>query len=83
MKTIVSNASNLSKYIFDDSATVTVNADNIVTPDFIIGDLNSSNATLHSSVTPPDDWAGDKYTFDGTSWTLNPDWADPALEDGQ
>lgn len=83
MKTITENGTNLSKFIFEEGVSVTISADNIVTPSFIINDLNSSNATMHLNVTPPDDWIGNKYTFDGTTWTLNPDWTEPEAEDGQ
>ena len=80
MKTIVENATSLSKYLLDDTEVVVLNEDNIVVgdpPKFIIGDLNASTATVYEGVTAPADWAGNKYTFDGTDWTLNPDWADP------
>ena len=80
MKTIVENATSLSKYLFDDTEVVVLNEDNIVVgdpPKFIIGDLNGSTVTVYENVNAPDDWTGNKYTFDGTDWTLNPDWADP------
>ena len=84
MKTIVETATGLSKYLLDDSVTITASSDHIVVGDpsqFIIGDLNSSNATITESVTnAPSDWTGNKYTFDGTTWTLNPDWVDPDAE---
>lgn len=81
MKTIVENATNLSKYLLDDAEVVVLNNDNIVVGDpanFIIGDLNASTATVYEDVTAPNDWTGNKYTFDGSDWTLNPDWIDPA-----
>jgi len=86
MKTIVETATGLSKYLLADDVTIVSNADNIVVGDpaqFIIGDLNSGNVTITENVTnAPSDWSGNKYTFDGTTWTLNPDWVDPAtLED--
>ena len=86
MKTIVETASGLSKYLLADDVTIVSNADNIVVGDpaqFIIGDLNSGNVTITENVTnSPEDWSGNKYFFDGTTWTLNPDWVDPAtLED--
>ena len=28
---------------------------------------------------PSETWAGNKYMFDGTTWTANPDWKDPAV----
>ena len=86
MKTIVETATGLSKYLLADDVTIVSNADNIVVGDpaqFIIGDLNSGNVTITENVTnSPADWSGNKYTFDGTTWTLNPDWVDPTtLED--
>ena len=82
MKTITENSTNLSKYIFEDSDAIEVNANNIAAPGFIIGDLNVGNATLHESVTPPDDWAGNKYFYDGSTWTLNPNWVEFVVEEG-
>jgi hypothetical protein len=48
-------------------------------PDFYIGDMHSGNATLHESVTPPDDWQGNRYTFNGSAWTEVADWVDPKV----
>ncbi len=85
MKTIVETSSGLSKYLLADDVTITATADNITVGDpaqFIIGDLNSTTVTVTDNVTnAPDDWTGNKYTFDGTTWTLNPDWVDPTLDD--
>ena len=81
MKTIVETSTGLSKYLLADDVTITATADNITVGDpaqFIIGDLNSSNTTITENVTnAPEDWSGNKYTFDGTTWTLNPNWVDP------
>jgi len=81
MKTIVETSTGLSKYLLDDDVTIVSNADNIVVGDpaqFIIGDLNSGTVTITENVTnAPADWSGNKYTFDGTTWTLNPNWVDP------
>ena len=85
MKTIVETATGLSKYLLADDVAIVSNADNIVVGDpakFIIGDLNSTTVTITENVTnSPEDWSGNKYFFDGTTWTLNPDWVDPTLED--
>jgi len=85
MKTIVETSSGLSKYLLADDVTITATADNITVGDpaqFIIGDLNSTTVTVTDNVTnAPDDWTGNKYLFDGTTWTLNPDWVDPTLDD--
>jgi len=77
MQTITFNNTNKSAYIFEDADALTATAESITTPNFIIGDLNSSNATIHTGVTPPEDWQGGKYLFDGTSWTTNENWTDP------
>jgi len=86
MKTITENNTKLSKYLFEDSKAVAMDSDKITvgdvsSPDFYIADLNSSNATLTENVTnAPSDWTGNKYTFDGTTWTQSPDWVDPNAE---
>jgi len=85
MKTIVETSSGLSKYLLADDVTITATAENITVGDpaqFIIGDLNSTTVTVTDNVTnAPADWTGNKYFFDGTTWTLNPNWVDPTLED--
>ena len=85
MKTIVETSSGLSKYLLADDVTIVATAENITVGDpaqFIIGDLNSTTVTVTDNVTnAPDDWTGNKYFFDGTTWTLNPDWVDPTLDD--
>ena len=84
MKTIVETSTSLSKYLLDDDVTITATATEITVGDpaqFIIGDLNTGNATITENVTDaPADWAGNKYTYDGTTWTQNPDWVDPEAE---
>lgn len=80
MKTIVENTTNLSKYLFADDVIVVLSSENIVVGDpalFIIGDLNDDTVTVYENVNAPEDWIGNKYTFDGTDWTLNPDWVEP------
>jgi len=85
MKTIVETSSGLSKYLLADDVTITATADNITVGDpaqFIIGDLNSTTVTVTDNVTnAPDNWTGNRYTFDGTTWTANSDWVDPTLDD--
>jgi len=85
MKTIVETSTKLSKYLLADDVAITATADNITVGDpaqFIIGDLNSTTVTITDNVTnAPDDWTGNKYFLDGTTWSLNPDWVDPTLED--
>lgn len=73
MKTIVETSTNLSKYLLEDSVSVVIGENNITVGDpaqFIIADLDNSTATLHTDVSnAPEDWEGNKYTFDGTIWT--------------
>lgn len=74
MKTLVFNDSNVSAYVFEDNDTVTVTATETTASDIVIYDMNSGNSTLHTNVTPPDDWLGGRYTFDGTTWTQVTGW---------
>jgi hypothetical protein len=83
MKTIVETATGLSKYLLADNVSAALNVDHIVVgdpPQFIVADLNADNAVVYEGVTAPADWTGNKYTFDGSDWTLNPDWIDPAIQ---
>ena len=80
MKTITINnttdGDNLSAYIFEDGDTITSESDRITCPGLVILDLNSSNAVVRTGVTPPEDWVGWKYFFDGTTWTDNSNWVE-------
>ncbi len=89
MKTLVRTSDNLSLYIFQDDEHLQISSDNIIvgSPEkLIIADCNSTNVTLHVDISPPANWAGGKYLFDGTDWTENPNWAglepvrDPLLD---
>jgi len=83
MKTII-DSHNCSKYLFADEKTVTVKADCIEVgspAELIIGDLNSSNATLVENVTEPDDWFGCKYNYVNGAWELCANWFDPRIEE--
>ena len=77
MQTITFNTGNVSAYTFADDVSLTASADNITAPDFIIGDMNSGNATIHTGVTAPDGWQGGKHTFDGSAWGNVSGWVDP------
>lgn len=79
MQTITFNSNNISAYIFDDAHSLVATTENITCPHFIIGDMNTTNATIHTGVTPPTDWQGCRYTFDGTAWAEVEGWVDPNL----
>ena len=87
MKTIVDNATNTSRYLLADDKPVNVTSQNIevgdpANLDYIVGDLNSGNATVIENVTEPDDWFGCKYfcAADGT-WTEDTNWVDPRVSE--
>jgi len=81
MKVITETSTQLAKYALADDETIVSTADNLQIGDpvkFIVADLNSTTVTITDNVTNvPADWIGNKYTFDGTTWTLNPNWVDP------
>ena len=81
MKVIVKNDGNVVKFAEDDSTTITSTTDSITVGDpaeNIILQLNSTNATVYENVTDvPDDWVGNKYCYDGTTWTQNANWKNP------
>jgi|TARA_R110000772_G_scaffold264647_1_gene385347 hypothetical protein len=89
MKTIVETSSKLSKFLLADDVEVvsttteiTIGNPQASNPAYIVVCHSSLDTTLYTSVTnAPSNWSGNRYTFDGTTWTANPDWIDPTLED--
>jgi hypothetical protein len=80
---------NTSIYLFSDDEIVEIGSDQSTikdangNPTLIISDVNSSNATLHTAVTTPDDYFGYKYTYANGEWTAVEGWVDPRLENGE
>jgi len=79
MQTIVRKDTNVSLYYLADSKTVDIGSDQTTisdggTPELIIADCDSSNATLHQGVDAKSDWWGWKYKHDGSSWSTNSDF---------
>jgi len=84
MKILIENDTNLAAYAFADTATVTLNADHVFVTDEtedindVIHDYDASNVTLHTSVSnTPDPFIPFAHTFDGSTWSANPDYVDP------
>ena len=79
MQTIVRNGTNISLYYLTDSKTVDITSTETTisdggTPELIISDCTTSNATLHTGVDEQDTWWGWKYKHDGSSWSANSDF---------
>ena len=64
MKILVKNSNNLVLYQFANDVTVTLESNKVVTPDFHILDLNSSNCTLVTGVSEKADFKGGKYKWE-------------------
>ena len=81
MKLIVETETTIVKYALSDDKALEVAAEMITVgdpPEFIIGDMGSSNATVYENVTDtPDGYFGCKYKYDGSAWTENEDWTEP------
>jgi hypothetical protein len=77
MKTLVDKITGVSRFIFNDNEEVTITSTSVVTPSFIVGDMDSSNAVIVNGVTPPEDWNHCKYIYSAGTWTNNPDWVEP------
>ena len=83
MKTIIRKETNLSLYIFEDDEIVDISDSDmkIGNPvDLIVFDCNSENVSIIENVNPPNDWEGNKYSFDGTNWTVTQEWIDANTE---
>lgn len=87
MRIIVETSSGLAKYALADDVNISATATEITVSEtvddeelvkFVIADLNSTTVTITDNVTNvPADYVGNKYTFDGASWTLDPSWVEP------
>jgi hypothetical protein len=81
MKTITRNGTDVSLYLFDDATEVTIDATMTTVGNpvqFYVDDCNTSNATLFTGVTTPEEWTGWKYLYTTAGgWVLNPDWTPP------
>ena len=80
MKTIVKNEGNISIYIFSDETEINLLDDRVEVGSpiiLVISDHNAQTVTVYDNATPPEDWRGWKYTFDGSEWALNPDYIEP------
>tara|TARA_Y100001937_G_scaffold107602_1_gene150444 strand:- start:1783 stop:2055 length:273 start_codon:yes stop_codon:yes gene_type:complete len=83
MKTITRNDDNVSIFATSDDTPITMQADKIIvggSEDFIFGDRNSNNSTLHENVTLPEDYQIWKYKFDGTNWTKDSEFVNWAAD---
>ena len=79
MKTIIKSSNKVSLYVFNDAETVDIQSDKIIigNPEkYIIGDYNSSNASLVEGVAELSGWIGHKFLYDG-EWKSNPDYVEP------
>ena len=79
MQTIVRKDTNVSLYYLENSKTVDVGSDQTTisvggTPELIIQDCTTSNATLRTDVDAQATWWGWKYKHDGSSWSTNADF---------
>ena len=79
MQTIVRNGTNISLYYLTDSKTVDITSTETTiseggTPELIISDCTTSDATLHTGVDAKSDYWGWKYKHDGSAWSANADF---------
>ena len=79
MQTIVRKGTNVSLYYYSDSKTIDISSDKTTiseggTPELIISDCTTSDATLHTGVDAKSDWFGWKYKHDGSAWSANTDF---------
>jgi len=79
MQTIVRKGTNISLYYLTDSKTVAITSTETTiseggTPELIIQDCTTSDATLHTGVDEQAAYWGWKYKHDGSSWSANTDF---------
>ncbi len=82
MKIIVRNSDNVCVISFADDVTITASSNEIAIK---VGEetrvyqgYNSSTVTIYDDVTLPDDYAEQKYKYDGSNFTANSAWINPS-----
>ena len=77
MKTLIDTNTKVSKFIFEDDVEITLTPEQIITPEYTIGDMDSSNSTLIENITDtPQDWIGHKYIYENNEWKRSSGWMD-------
>ena len=82
MKTLVRLPEGASTFLFQDTDDIYLFDTHVEInnpPTLVIADLNNQNVAVVENITPPEDWLGWKYLFDGTTWTPNPIWVEPVI----
>ena len=85
MKIIVDLETSVVKYAFPERASVIMTPDSVDVRDtwvesnigFSYDDVNDSNSIKYKNVTLPEDYLDNKYTYDGSEWTIVGGWTDP------
>jgi hypothetical protein len=79
MKTLVKN--NVSFMLIEDDEIVVVGEKHVEIgfPVRITIDNSEGLIKLYKNVTPPDNYVGKRFCFDGSEWTINYDWRNPNL----
>ena len=79
-KIIVMKADNNVAHGFEDSVTLAAGTTYTQVGAPFSGnfhDVNSENSDIHEDVTLPEDFMAGRYKYDGSEFTLNPDWQNP------
>jgi len=77
MQVITRNDTNAAILAYADDVSIDLTENDITVGDppiMILSDCNASNATVWTVDSLPEDFSPSFYLFDGTSFTLNPDW---------
>ena len=84
MKIIVDRTSSVVKYHLPDWAFINlteqvaeISDSEDREPSLFFPDINSSNAVTYDNVDLPGDYRDNKYTYNGTVWTMVEGWVDP------
>lgn len=78
MKIIVQTPENIAWYKFPDGIVVDLQSDRVIvgSPKVMeIAWLNELTCTAYDGITVPEDFVESKYLFDGTNWSLNPNFS--------
>ena len=80
MKILKLNADNLVIDVFEDDEVLDVQENKTLVGNpvhMVHSNIDTSNSTIVTDVTPPSDYANGRYMYSDGTWTANESWRDP------
>ena len=82
MKIVTRKESNMSLFVLNDDEVLSWSDQGMVIGEpawLIVPDCPQESVTVYTGVDAPADWIGSKFLFDGSAWSIDPNWEPPKI----